>query len=211
MRVMRVMPHHCRVYRRGRRHGLHRRWWLWDRMQLWLPPHLLRLGPDNLVPEELVKPHPLDWVPLEQPADQLLQSATDWKRPNAALGCGRRPARLLVREPDPILASLDLLEELNVVLGLERWATDRHLEENSPDGPKVGLGVVLLVPQNLGRHVQPNEERLDKFSSVRQSKLSQIIRLVTHGEPHSVSAMLAPSRNRANPKSATLRTGIPSG
>ena len=101
-----------------------------------------------------------------------------------------------------------------MILSLEGRTTDRHLVENGSDRPEVGLRVVLLVSKDLGSHVEPRRvkgptrsESVDSFvDSLRWVKKNG-----THGEPQSVSAMLAPSKNRANPKSATLRIGIPRG
>jgi len=124
-------------------------------MEFRLSSHLLRLRPNDVVPEELLKSHPLNWIPLEQPSNQLLQPSTDGKSFHSSLRRRRRPTRLLVWKPDPILSSFDLLEEFDVILSLEGRTTDRHLVQNSSDGPEVGLRVVLFVAKDLGSHVEP--------------------------------------------------------
>lgn len=136
---------------RGRRFG--------DGMQFGFSPHLLCFRPNDVVPEELLEAHPLNGVPLEQTSNQLLQSSTDWKSLDSSLRRRRRPTRLLVRKPDPILSSFDLLEEFDVILSLEGRTTDRHLVEDGSNGPEIGLRVVLLVTEDLGSHVEPRKNR----------------------------------------------------
>ncbi len=58
------------------------------------------------------------------------------------------------RKPDDVLCCLDFPEQLNVVPGPEWWLSRSHLEQDGPDGPQVGLGIVPLVAKNLGGHVQ---------------------------------------------------------
>jgi hypothetical protein len=148
-----------RLHRRGRIRYLDDLWLL----------HPTRLALDNLIPEELLEAHPLNRVPLEQPPHKVLDLPADRLRPHAVASCIRScrlrvPGGLVVRESDLVLASFDLLEELDVVLGFEGRLAGAHFVEDGSYGPEVGFSVVLLVAKDLGCHLFERKEHEGNFS-----------------------------------------------
>jgi hypothetical protein len=94
---------------------------------------------DDIIVEEFGEIQSLDRIPLEEPADQLLD----------ILG-----SRVLFRESNTIFAFLDLAEQFHVVRGTERRPSHHHLVEHGANRPQVSLGIVLLVSKNLRCHVK---------------------------------------------------------
>lgn len=110
-----------------------------------------RGGDDVRLAEEVLKAHTLARVPLEQTPNEGFDVRRDLRRDLV------RPLldALLVRKLNLVLPALDLAKEINVVLSSKGRLADAHFEQNRSDAPEVRLGVVFLVSQDLGRHVEP--------------------------------------------------------
>ena len=96
------------------------------------------------VGEELLEGAARDGVTLQQDLQHLEALAGDGD---------------VAREPERL--PLDVLQQLAVVPAGEGRLAREHLEEHGADAPQVGLGVVALERQDLGRHVErASAERL---------------------------------------------------
>ena len=123
------------------------------------------VGLQERVLEELLVGHASRRVLLQQPAHQVHALARQ------LAGDTTRDARVPAR---------DVAQERHRVGARERRRAAHELEQDTPDAPEVRLGVVLLVAQDLRRHVQGRAaQRLGQTARVhvpREAKVGDLER-----------------------------------
>jgi hypothetical protein len=105
--------------------------------------------------KELFEAHPLGRSATEQPSDQRLDIRRYGHDRGLLLVVTAFGMSRLVGKLDPVFALLNLAEELDMVVRPERRFASGHLIQHGAYRPQIGLGVVLLIPQDLGCHVEP--------------------------------------------------------
>jgi hypothetical protein len=92
-----------------------------------------------MVVEKLGEVQPFHRIPLQKAAYQLL---------NVIRG------RIVFGKSDSVLSFLDPPEQFHVVGGTEGRPADHHLIEHGANRPQVCLGIIFLIPKDLGCHVK---------------------------------------------------------